>query len=279
MKKWYAKLYMYLLITFLYLPILVLVVFSFNESKSKAHWAGFTLDWYVKLFQNEAIMTSLLNTVIVALISTVIATILGTSAAIGIHNMKSASRGFVMGVTYIPVINPEIIMGVSLMLLFKIFVDYFNFEFGFVSLILSHIAFNVPYVIYNVMPKLRQMNPNLVEAAQDLGCNERQAFFKVVVPEILPGVFSGFLIALTYSIDDFVVSYFTSGTKIETLPITIQAMTRRKISPEINALSTIIFLVVVAILITKNAIENSKARKLRKELMTAKAEALAANSR
>lgn len=279
MKKWYAKLYMYLLIVFLYVPIFVLIAFSFNESKSKAHWTGFTFDWYIKLFKNEAIMTSLLNTVIVALISTVIATILGTAAAIGIYNMKSVSRNIIMNVTYIPVINPEIIMGVSLMLLFRIFVDYFNFEFGFVSLILAHISFNVPYIIYNVMPKLRQMNPNLVEAAQDLGCNERQAFFKVVIPEILPGVFSGFLIALTYSIDDFVVSYFTSGTQVETLPITIQSMTRKKISPEINALSTIIFIVVVAILITKNAIENSKARKLRRELQAAKAEALAANSK
>lgn len=276
MKKLYSRIYMYLLITFLYIPIFVLIALSFNRSKSKAHWTGFTLDWYKSLFKNEAIMTSLFNTIFVALVSTVIATILGTAAAIGIYNMKNTSRSIIMSVTYIPVINPEIIMGVSLMLLFRIFVDYFNFEFGFVSLILAHISFNVPYVIYNVMPKLRQMNPNLVEAAQDLGCNERQAFFKVVVPEILPGVFSGFLIALTYSIDDFVVSYFTSGTKVETLPITIQSMTRKKVSPEINALSAIIFVIVVSILFTKNFIENSKARRLRKELQIAKAESLSA---
>ena len=165
-----------------------------------------------------------------------------------------------MGATYIPVINPEIIMGISLMLLFRFFVDYFGFKFGFVSLILAHISFDVPYVIYNVLPKLRTMNPNLVEAALDLGCNQKMAFFKVVIPEIMPGIFSGFLMAVTYSVDDFVVSYFTTGVDVQTLSITIESMTRLKISPEINALSAIIFIVISAILITKNVIENRKLR-------------------
>lgn len=268
--KWWAKLFLYAFLVFMYIPILVLIVFSFNESKSNAVFTGFSLDWYRKLFQNEAILTSLLNTVIIALVSSVLATILGTSAAIGIHNMRRSARTAIMNITYIPVINPEIITGVSLMLLFSFFVDHFHFRFGFVSLILAHIAFNVAYVIYSVMPKLRQMNPSLVEAARDLGCNERQAFFKIVIPEIMPGVFSGFLMALTYSIDDFVVSYFTSGTQVETLPITIYSMTRRKVSPEINALSTIIFVVIAAILIVKNALENRKLRRERKEISAAR---------
>lgn len=268
MKKLSSKLYLYGLYLFMYIPILVLIVFSFNESKSKANWTGFTFDWYIKLFNNEHIMTSLLNTVIIAIAASVLATVLGTTAALGIHSMRKRSRSALMGVTYIPVISPEIIMGVSLMLLFKFFVDYFGFEFGFVSLILAHISFDVPYVIYNVMPKLRSMNPSLVEAAQDLGCSQTQAFFKVVIPEIMPGIFSGFLMALTYSIDDFIVSYFTAGEKVETLSITIESMTRKKISPEINALSAIIFVVIAVILITKNVIEN---RKLRHEVALARA--------
>ena len=262
MKKPFSKIYLAVIFTFLYVPILVLIVFSFNISKSRANWTGFTFDWYLKLFHNEQIMTSLLNTVIVATFASVLATILGTCAAIGIYRTKKIPKAIVMNITYIPVINPEIITGVSLMLLFRIFSDWFGFQFGFISLIIAHITFNVPYVIYSVMPKLRQMNPYLLEAAQDLGCNERQAFIKVAIPEILPGIVSGFLMALTFSIDDFVVSYFTSGTQVETLPITIAAMTRKKVSPEINALSAIIFVVVLTVLIVKNVIDNNNAKRL-----------------
>ncbi len=262
MRKLSSKIYMYALYLFLYLPIIVLIVFSFNVSKSRSNWTGFTLDWYVKLFHNETILTSLRNTVIVALAASIFATILGTTAALGINSMKKRSKTVFMNLTYIPVVSPEIIMGVSLMLLFQIFRTSFGFQFGFASLILSHISFDVPYVIYSVLPKLRGMNPSLVEAAQDLGCNQRQAFFKVVIPEIMPGIFTGFLMSVTYSIDDFVVSYFTSGTNVQTLSITIESMTRLKVSPEINALSAIIFLVICIILITKNILDN---RKLRRE--------------
>ncbi|MCD8006483.1 MAG: ABC transporter permease [Oscillospiraceae bacterium] len=262
MRKLPSRLYMYALYLFLYLPILVLIVFSFNVSKSRSNWTGFTLDWYVKLFHNESIMTSLRNTVIVALAASIFATILGTTAALGINSMKKRSKTVFMNLTYIPVVSPEIIMGVSLMLLFQIFRTSFGFQFGFASLILAHISFDVPYVIYSVLPKLRGMNPSLVEAAQDLGCNQRQAFFKVVIPEIMPGIFTGFLMSVTYSIDDFVVSYFTSGTNVQTLSITIESMTRLKVSPEINALSAIIFLVICVILITKNIFDN---RRLRRE--------------
>ena len=162
----------------------------------------------------------------------------------------------VMNITNMPIINPEIVTGVSLMLLFVFFAARMNLEFGFVTLVIAHITFDVPYVILNVLPKFKQMDPNLYEAAQDLGCNPLQAFFKVVLPEIMPGVISGFLMSFTFSLDDFIISYFTSGSTSQTLPITIYSMTRRKVSPEINALSTIIFVIVVIVLIVKNIIEN-----------------------
>lgn len=253
MKK-LSKVYMALVLLFLYVPIFVLIVFSFNSTKSRSVFSEFTFDWYIKLFHNELIMRSLLNTVIVAIIASVSATVLGTAAAIGINAMKKTPKAIVMNVTNLPVINPDIITGVSLMLLFVMFTARMNLEFGFVTLIIAHITFDVPYVILNIMPKFRQMNPHLYEAAQDLGCGPVSAFFKVVLPEIMPGVVSGFLMSVTFSLDDFIVSYFTNGLT-QTLPITIYSMTRRKVSPEINALSTIIFVVVVIVLVIKNIIE------------------------
>ncbi len=260
MKK-LSKVYLSLVLAFLYLPILVLIIFSFNVSKSRSVFTGFTLDWYQKLFHNELIMASLGNTLIVAVIASVCATVLGTVAAVGIYKMRKVPKMMVMEVTNIPITNPEIVTGVSLMLLFVFFAARMNLEFGFVTLIIAHITFDVPYVVMNVIPKLRQMDANLYEAAQDLGCGPVRSFFKVVLPEILPGVVSGFLMAFTFSLDDFVVSYFTSGSGAQTLPITIYAMTRRKVSPEINALSTIIFLVVLAVLLLKNLLENRSIRK------------------
>lgn len=262
MKKWSSKLFMTALVFFLYVPILSLVVFSFNANDSRVAWGGFSLRWYKSLFADSSIMVALLNTVIIAIIASIISTVLGTLAAIGINNLKKNTRSIVMTVTYIPIINPEIIMGVSLMLLFKVFMRFIPFQFGYVTLILSHIAFCVPYVIYNVLPKLRQMNPNLVEAAYDLGCNSRQAFFKVVVPEIFPGVLSGFIMAVTYSIDDFVISYFNSGSSVTTLPIAIESMTKRNMDPSINALSTLIFVVILVILVVKNILDNRRLRKV-----------------
>ncbi len=244
---------------FLYAPILVLIVFSFNQSKSRGAWTGFTLGWYQKLFTNEVILNSLMNTLIIAVVSSVIATVLGTLAAIGIVNMKRWTRLVVMNITYMPVVNPEIVTGVSLMLLFVwIRTAGVQIEFGFMTLILAHITFNVPYVILNVMPKLRQMDRFVYEAALDLGCSPIQAFFKVVIPEILPGILSGFLMSFTYSLDDFIISYFVSGATSQTLPITIFSMTRRKVSPEINALSTIIFVVVLSVLLLVNLNDSRK---------------------
>ena len=261
MKK-ISKIYMGLVMFFLYAPILVLIAFSFNKSKSKSVFTGFTLDWYAKLFKNEIILSSLKNTIIIAVVASIAATILGTAAAIGINSMRKIPKKLIIGATNIPLINPEIVTGVSLMLLFVFFSAKMHFEFGFVTLIIAHITFDVPYVVLNVLPKLRQMNPNLYEAAEDLGCNPMQAFFKVVLPEIMPGVLSGFLMAFVFSLDDFVISYFTSGATSQTLPITIYSMTRRRVNPQINALSAIIFVVVVTMLVIKNIIEKKELKEM-----------------
>ena len=242
------KLYVAVCLAFFYAPIAVLIFYSFNASKSHNVFTGFSLRWYSELFHNETIASALITTLIVALISSIFATILGTLAAIGISSMRKTFRTAMLNFTYIPIVSPEIVMGVSLMLLFALF----KIDSGFTTLILAHITFNVPYVVLSVMPKLRQMDKNLYDAALDLGCNPIQAFTKVMLPEIMPGIISGFLMSLTFSIDDFNVSYFVAGDKFQTLPILIYSMTRRRVSPEINALSTIIFLVVLVVLIIVN---------------------------
>lgn len=254
MRKLANRFYMGLVFLFLYMPIFVLIANSFNASKSRTVWTGFTFDWYRKLFHNETILKSLLNTLIIALIASVLATLLGTLAAIGIYNMKKFTRNLVINITYLPIINPEIVTGVSLMLLFVAL----KIELGYVTLILAHVTFCVPYVILNVLPKLRQMDNNLYEAALDLGCTPPMAFRKVVIPEIMPGIMTGFLMSITYSIDDFVISYFTHGATSQTLPITIFSMTRRKVSPEVNALSALLFVATLVIMIIMNVSEMRK---------------------
>lgn len=268
--KTVSRFYTALIFLFLYAPIVVLIVFSFNdtETASRTVFSGFTLRWYERLFQDRYILEALLNTLIIAVVSAVCATLLGTMAAIGINRMKRMPRRVMMNVTNFPMVNPEIVMGVSMMLLFVAAVNLFGGKsLGMVSLILAHITFCLPYVILSVLPKLRQMNPSLYEAAQDLGCPPRRAFFKVVLPEIMPGVVTGMMMAFTLSIDDFVISYFTSGTT-QTLPIYIYSMTRKRISPEINALSTVLFVVILALLVLINmrqARDEKKAKKAEQE--------------
>lgn len=249
-----SKIYVALVMVFLYLPIAVLILYSFNNGKTSV-WKGFTLKWYYELFNNSAIMTSLYNTLIIAVLAALVSTVLGTLAAIGIYNMKKPVRSLVTNVSNIPIINPEIVTGVSFMLLFAFVGTLFNFEMGFATVLIAHISFCTPYVILNVMPKLRQMDYSIYEAALDLGCNPRQAFFKTVMPEIMPGVISGMLMSFTYSLDDFVITYFTRGPKFQTLPIEIYTMLRRRISPTINALSTLLFIITIAILIIVNVWE------------------------
>lgn len=261
MKNFLSRFYTALCFLFLYAPILILIVFSFNADKGLT-WTGFTTKWYGELIRNETVINSFVNTMIVAVVASVAATVLGTTAAFGIHAMKKHAKGAMRTLTYIQILNPEIVTGISLMLLFT----YFKLSSGFVTLILAHITFCVPTVVLSVQPKLRQMNVSLYEAAMDLGCNRVQAFMKVVVPEILPGILSGFLMALTYSIDDFVISYFTSGTTSQTLPVVIYSMTKKQVTPTIYALSTIMFVAVLAVLIIYNMIdvrfENEKQKAL-----------------
>ncbi len=252
MKKTLSRLYLALIYLFLYAPIAVLIVFSFNNTKSKSHFTGFSLQWYRVLFEDELIMSSLLNTLILAAAASVIATLIGTMAAIGLYSMKKKSRSAVMTVTNLPMVNPEVVTGISLMLLFVFVSELLGIQQGFYSVLIAHITFNLPYVILNVLPKLYQVNQNLFEAALDLGCTPRQAFFKVILPEIMPGVFSGFLMALTLSLDDFIISYFTSGSDFQTLPVTIYSMLRKQVPPSLNALSALMFLVVLIILLISN---------------------------
>ena len=250
-KKIASKLYIGLLLLFLYMPIAVLILFSFNDGKTSV-WKGFTLKWYVELFKDDAIMQSLYNSLLIALLTAVFATILGTFAAIGISNLRGAKKVIVQNASNIPIINPEIVTGVSLMLMFSLLGVALGFEMGFWTVLLAHISFCTPYVILSVMPRIRRMDIHIYEAALDLGCNQWQAFFKVVLPEIMPGIFSGFLLSFTYSLDDFVITYFTRGSKFQTLPIQIYTMTHRRISPKINALSALLFVTILTILIVIN---------------------------
>lgn len=266
MKKAIGRLYTLLIFLFLYAPIVVLIVYSFNdtETASRTVWSGFSLKWYKKLFEDRLILEALRNTLIIAAIAAVVSTVLGTVAAIGINSMKKLPRRVMMNITNFPMVNPDIVTGVSLMLLFVFAVSMFGGKsLGMASVIAAHITFCLPYVILNVLPKLRQLNPNLYEAAQDLGCPPVRAFFKVVLPEIAPGIVTGMIMAFTLSIDDFVISYFTSGTT-QTLPIYIYSMTRKRVSPEINALSTVLFVVIMALLIVVNVRQSGDRRSGRK---------------
>lgn len=245
-----------LVFVFLFAPIIVMIAFSFNGSKNRAVWTGFTFDWYVKLFQNDLILSSLYITLLVSVIAAVVSTVIGTAAAIGFNAMKRRPRRFFMTVNNIPVVNPDIITGVSLMLLFVFARAFTNIELGFFTLLAAHITFDVPYVILAVMPKLRSLNKHLFEAALDLGATPFKAFRQVILPEIMPGVISGALLAFTLSVDDFVISYFTAGSKVQTLPMTIYAMTRKHVSPEINAVSTLLFMTVLLLLVIINVLQS-----------------------
>ena len=247
-RKYLQKIYLALIFILLYAPIVTLVVLSFNQSKTRAKWGGFTLKWYKELFQNEQIMSAFYTTLIIAFVSAAIATIIGTAAAIAIQGMKQKWKTMCMGLTNIPMMNAEIVMGVSLMLLFIAF----HMTLGFGTILIAHITFNIPYVILSVSPKLKQTNRYTYEAAMDLGASPVKAFFKVVFPDIVPGVLSGFMLAFTMSLDDFVITHFTKGPGIDTLSTKIYTEVRKGIKPEIYALSTIMFVTVLVLLILVN---------------------------
>ena len=247
-RKYLQKIYLALIFILLYAPIVTLVVLSFNQSKTRAKWGGFTLKWYKELFQNEQIMSAFYTTLIIAFVSAAIATIIGTAAAIAIQGMKQKWKTIYMGLTNIPMMNAEIVMGVSLMLLFIAF----HMTLGFGTILIAHITFNIPYVILSVLPKLKQTNRYTYEAALDLGASPVKAFFKVVFPDIVPGVLSGFMLAFTMSLDDFVITHFTKGPGIDTLSTKIYTEVRKGIKPEIYALSTIMFVTVLVLLLLIN---------------------------
>ena len=275
---------MVLVFVFLYAPIFLLIIFSFNAGKSNVVWQGFSLEWYGKLLNNRLIMQSVYTTLLVSLLATVIATIAGTFAAIGFFSMRRKVREPLMTVNNIPMMNADIVTGVSLCLLFVAFFNgwgsfaaWFNslglfhlptrLAMGFGTLLIAHITFNIPYVILSVGPKLRQMDKNLVDAAMDLGCTWMQAFRKVILPEIKPGIVSGALTAFTMSIDDFVISYFTAGSSASTLAMTIYGMTKKRVTPEINAISTLLFVTVLILLAIVNIREARQERLREKRLV------------
>lgn len=243
---------MVLVCIFLYAPIFVLIAFSFNAGKSRTVWTGFSFHWYAELLGNSQIMAALQTTLLVSVLAAVIATVAGTAAAIGFYGMRRRRRNLCLAVNNIPMTNADIITGVSLMLLFVFAGRFFRFNLGFGTLLAAHITFDIPYVILSVLPKLRQLDENVFEAAQDLGATGLYAFRRVIFPEIAPGIINGMMIAFTMSIDDFVISYFTAGSQTSTLAMEIYSMTRRRISPEINALSTLMFLAVLTLLVIVN---------------------------
>lgn len=273
------RVFMALVFLFLYAPIFLLIIFSFNAGTSNTVWKGFSLDWYAKLFRDRLVMQSVYTTLLVSLLATVVATAAGTFAAIGFYAMRRKVRDPLMTVNNIPMMNADIVTGVSLCLFFvalfngwhsfavwfnnaqRTFILVENLHMGFGTLLIAHISFNIPYVILSVGPKLRQMDKNLVDAAMDLGCTWMQAFWKVILPEIKPGIVSGALTAFTMSIDDFVISYFTAGSSSSTLAMTIYGMTKKRVSPEINAISTLLFVTVLVLLAIVNIREARQERR------------------
>lgn len=263
-----STVYLALVMLFLYLPIFMLIVLSFNGTNSTSVINGFSFKWYVELFKDSATINALTNTLILAVTSAITATAIGTLAAVGIDKMKKGFvKSSVMTVTNIPMMNPEIVTGVSMMLLFVFIGSILGASgvLGFWTLFIAHVTFSLPYVILNVLPKLRQTDANLSQAAQDLGCTPVKAFIKVVLPSILPGVVAGLIMAFTLSFDDFIISYFVSGPKFQTLPIRIFSMTKKRVTPDMYALSTIMFIVILVLLVIVNVLQaqgdNKKQRK------------------
>jgi spermidine/putrescine transport system permease protein len=256
MKKFIARFYIIIIFIFLYAPIATLIVLSFNKSKTRAKWGGFTFKWYASLFENQVIMEALKNTLLLAVLSALIATVIGTAACIAINHMHKGWRAFFMGVTNIPMLNADIVTGISMMLLYL----SLGLTFGFSTILLAHITFNIPYVILSVMPKMKQINPSTYEAALDLGGGPVYSFFKVVFPDLLPGIFTGFLMAFTMSLDDFIITHFTKGPGVDTLSTKIYTEVKKGIKPEMYALSTIIFVAVLVLLLIVNKAPGKKNR-------------------
>ena len=254
MKKKLETLYMAIIFLFLYAPIGTLIVLSFNSSKSRSKWGGFTLEWYQKMFDSSTIMSALQNTLTIAFLSALIATVIGVLVCIGINSLRKWQKNTILALNNIPMLNADIVTGLSLMLMFV----FFGVSLGYNTILLAHITFNIPYVILSVMPKMKQTNMSAYEAAQDLGANPIYAFFKVVFPDLVPGIVSGFLLAFSMSLDDFIITHFTKGAGINTLSTLIYSEVRRGIQPTIYALSTLIFVTVLILLLLVNFLPAKK---------------------
>lgn len=263
-----SKIYLALVFIFLYAPMIVMMVFSFNGTESTYIFNGFSLQWYEKLFHDRATMEALKNTVVLAVISSAVATVLGTMASVGINSMKNKLvKSSVMTVTNIPMMNPEIVTGISMMLLFVFAGSMLSRRdaLGFGTILIAHVTFQLPYVILSILPKLRQTDSRIFEAAQDLGCPPVQAFFKVVFPAIIPGIVAGAIMAFTLSLDDFIISYFTNGPDFQTLPIHIFSMTKKRVKPDMYALSTLIFGAMFVLLLLMNFAQSRSDKKQRRK--------------
>lgn len=253
----FSKLYVGLILLFLYAPIAILIIFSFNESKSRGTWSGFTLDWYYKLFSDREMLISLGTTFLCGVLAAVISTFIGTFASLAFYSMKKKKKAILISLAYIPMLNAEIVTGISLMMLFTML----KMELGFLTLLLSHVTFCVPYVILSIMPKINQLDYSLYEAALDLGSTPSYALKKIIIPDLMPGIISGFIMAFTLSIDDFIISFLTTGNGVNNLSITIYTMAKRGINPEINAVSTFVFTAILLLLMAINFKPQTKNKK------------------
>lgn len=259
-----SRTYTALIFLFLYAPLVIMVLFSFNEANSLSNFTGFSLKWYQELFQSEEVLDALYNTLILAAISSVLATVIGTAAAVGIEKMHNRHlKSAVKTVSNMPMMNPDIVTGIAMALLFAFAMKLFHMEsiYGFWTVLIAHTTFNLPYVILSVIPKIRQMDRFLPEAALDLGCTPLQSFFKVELPSILPGVLSGLVMSFTLSLDDFVISYFNTDGDFQTLPIYIFGMTKRTVTPDIYSLSTLLFVSVLLLLFLSNLLQSRSEKK------------------
>lgn len=254
MKKFLKGLYIAVILLFLYLPIGVLMVLSFNESKSMSIWTGFSTRWYEEMFSNEMILDAVWNTFTIAICAAAVSTVIGVLACLGISRMRSRSQKVIMAFNNIPLLNADIVTGISLMMTFLVF----GISLSWGTVLLSHITFCIPYVILSVMPKIKQLSPNMYEAALDLGATPAYAFRKVILPDLMPGITSGFLLAFTMSVDDFVVTHFTRGAGINTISTLIYSQVKVGIRPTLFALSTVIFVIVLVVLVISNVIQNRK---------------------
>lgn len=270
MKKYASRIYLCIVFGILYIPILTLILFSFNNTESTANFTGFSLQWYIKLFSDESAFLALRNTLILAVCSSLLSTVIGTAAAEGMYRMKSKwLKSAVNSVTNIPMMNPDIVTGVSFMLFFAAVVALLKIEdydsIGFGAMLIAHTTFCLPYVILSVLPRINELGESLTEAALDLGCTPAEAFFKVKLPNIMPGVLSGLVMAFTLSLDDFVISYFVSPSNFQTLPLLIYSMTKKTVKPDMYALSTIIIVTVFTLLIISNVKSSKSASKGKKK--------------